>query len=36
MHFGTFPLLTGKPSQLKELVADSGIEVIELKPGETA
>ena len=36
MHFGTFPLLTGKPSQLKELVADSGIEVLELKPGETA
>lgn len=35
MHFGTFPLLTGKPSQLKELVADSGIEVIELKPGQT-
>jgi len=36
MHFGTFPLLTGKPSQLKELVADSGIEVLDLKPGETA
>ncbi|HET9695584.1 MAG TPA: metal-dependent hydrolase [Terriglobales bacterium] len=36
MHFGTFPMLTGKPSQLKELVADLGVQVLELKPGETA
>jgi L-ascorbate metabolism protein UlaG (beta-lactamase superfamily) len=35
MHFGTFPLLTGRPSQLKELVTDLGIEVMEMKPGET-
>lgn len=35
MHFGTFPMLTGKPSQLKELVADLGVQVMELKPGDT-
>jgi L-ascorbate metabolism protein UlaG (beta-lactamase superfamily) len=33
MHFGTFPLLTGKPGDLKKLVP--GVEVIEAKPGET-
>ena len=36
MHYGTFPLLTGTPAQLKEHLLDSGIEVLELKPGETA
>jgi len=36
MHFGTFPLLTGTPARLRELVAPLGIEVLELKPGETA
>jgi L-ascorbate metabolism protein UlaG (beta-lactamase superfamily) len=36
MHFGTFPVLTGKPSELKKLVADMGIDVVELKPGQTA
>jgi L-ascorbate metabolism protein UlaG (beta-lactamase superfamily) len=35
MHFGTFPVLTGKPSDLKKLVADMGIDVLELKPGQT-
>ncbi len=35
MHFGTFPMLTGKPSQLKELVADLGVQVLALKPGES-
>jgi L-ascorbate metabolism protein UlaG (beta-lactamase superfamily) len=35
MHFGTFPLLTGRPSELKKLVADMGIDVLELKPGQT-
>jgi L-ascorbate metabolism protein UlaG (beta-lactamase superfamily) len=33
MHFGTFPVLTGRPSQLQELVPD--VEVIEMKPGQT-
>ncbi len=33
MHFGTFPVLTGKPSELHKLVPK--LEVRELKPGET-
>ena len=33
MHFGTFPVLTGRPSQLKKLV--KGVQVVEMKPGET-
>jgi len=36
MHFGTFPALTGTPGRLRELVAATGVEVLELKPGETA
>jgi L-ascorbate metabolism protein UlaG (beta-lactamase superfamily) len=36
MHWGTFPLLTGTPAQLREHLARTGIEVLELKPGETA
>ena len=35
MHFGTFPQLTGKPSDLKQLVADLGVEVVEMQPGQT-
>lgn len=35
MHFGTFPLLTGRPEQLRELVAGFGVEVIDMKPGDT-
>jgi L-ascorbate metabolism protein UlaG (beta-lactamase superfamily) len=34
MHFGTFPELTGTPARLRELVAASGVRVIELKPGD--
>ena len=34
MHWGTFPLLTGTPEALKKLV--TGVEVLELRPGETA
>jgi L-ascorbate metabolism protein UlaG (beta-lactamase superfamily) len=34
MHWGTFPLLTGTPSELKKLV--KGVEVLELRPGETS
>jgi L-ascorbate metabolism protein UlaG (beta-lactamase superfamily) len=33
MHFGTFPMLKGTPADLKGLV--SGVEVLELQPGET-
>ncbi len=33
MHFGTFPLLTGTPAELKKLV--KGVEVVEMKPGQT-
>jgi L-ascorbate metabolism protein UlaG (beta-lactamase superfamily) len=36
MHWGTFPILTGTPDELKRLVEPSGIQVLELKPGETA
>ena len=35
MHFGTFPMLTGKPSDLRSLVADMGIDVLDVKPGQT-
>jgi len=33
MHFGTFPPLIGRPSDLKKLVPD--VEIREMKPGET-
>src|SRR5687767_8609155 len=36
MHWGTFPLLTGTPSELRALVASRGVDVLELKAGETA
>jgi L-ascorbate metabolism protein UlaG (beta-lactamase superfamily) len=36
MHYGTFPALTGTPAKLRELVAQRGVQVLELKPGETA
>ncbi len=37
MHYATFPVLTGTPQALRELTANiSGLEIIELKPGETA
>ena len=36
MHWGTFPLLTGTPDELKALVVPRGIDVLVLKPGETA
>ena len=36
MHYGTFPLLHGSPDRLKELVTPMGIDVLVLKPGETA
>jgi L-ascorbate metabolism protein UlaG (beta-lactamase superfamily) len=36
MHWGTFPLLAGTPQALKDHLKGTGIEVLELKPGETA
>lgn len=36
IHYGTFPALTGTPAKLRELTRDiPGLEVIDLKPGET-
>ena len=35
MHWGTFPILTGTPAELRSLVP-AGVDVLELKPGETA
>jgi L-ascorbate metabolism protein UlaG (beta-lactamase superfamily) len=35
MHYGTFPVLTGTPAKLRELVSPRGVDVLELKPGET-
>ena len=35
MHWGTFPLLTGTPDELKKLVP-ARVDVLELTPGETA
>lgn len=36
MHYGTFPVLTGSPDELKRLVEPLGVDVLVLKPGETA
>ena len=36
MHYGTFPALTGTPARLRDLVEPRGVQVLELKPGETA
>ncbi|HKV89325.1 MAG TPA: metal-dependent hydrolase [Candidatus Dormibacteraeota bacterium] len=34
MHFATFPILTGRPSALQELVGN-GVKVLDIKPGDT-
>jgi L-ascorbate metabolism protein UlaG (beta-lactamase superfamily) len=34
MHYGTFPVLTGTPARLRELVAPRGVTVIEVRPAE--
>jgi L-ascorbate metabolism protein UlaG (beta-lactamase superfamily) len=36
MHYGTFPVLSGTPERLKQLVEPQGIDVLVLKAGETA
>ncbi|HJR45360.1 MAG TPA: metal-dependent hydrolase [Actinomycetota bacterium] len=36
MHYGTFPVLTGTPDDLRKEAADiSGLEVLDMKPGDT-
>ncbi|HXN08269.1 MAG TPA: metal-dependent hydrolase [Candidatus Acidoferrales bacterium] len=36
MHYGTFPVLTGTPEQLRDLTKEiSGLQIIDLRPGET-
>ena len=36
MHWGTFPLLTGTPDGLRAALAGTDVQVLELRPGETA
>ena len=36
MHYGTFPMLTGTPEELKTLVEPRGVDVLVLTPGQTA
>jgi L-ascorbate metabolism protein UlaG (beta-lactamase superfamily) len=35
MHFGTFPMLVGRPSDLKTLLGAGGPEMVEMQAGET-
>jgi len=35
IHYGTFPVLTGTAAEFKHQASDLGIEIIEMKPGET-
>lgn len=36
MHYGTFPFLTGRPEQLRDMTQDiAGLEIHTLKPGES-
>ena len=34
LHWGTFPVLTGTPAQLKQHLSGTQVEVLEVKPGE--
>jgi L-ascorbate metabolism protein UlaG (beta-lactamase superfamily) len=34
MHYGTFPILVGRPAELEEKLAGTGIEVLSLKQGQ--
>jgi L-ascorbate metabolism protein UlaG (beta-lactamase superfamily) len=36
MHYGTFPFLTGTVAEFRKLVEPKGVQVLELRPGETA
>jgi hypothetical protein len=35
MHYGTFPVLTGMPEELRNHLRGKEIEVVELRPGES-
>jgi L-ascorbate metabolism protein UlaG (beta-lactamase superfamily) len=35
MHYGTFPILTGRPDVLREFVAPLGVDVVDIAPGQT-
>ena len=35
MHYGTFPVLTGTPERLKQLLDPAGVDVLVLEPGQT-
>jgi L-ascorbate metabolism protein UlaG (beta-lactamase superfamily) len=35
MHYGTFPVLTGTPAELKERLQGEAVQILALKPGET-
>ncbi len=36
MHYGTFPILTGTPAELRERTADvDGLEIVDLEPGNS-
>ena len=35
MHYGTFPLLTGTPKELRKLTAAHDVEIVALEVGET-
>jgi L-ascorbate metabolism protein UlaG (beta-lactamase superfamily) len=36
MHYATFPELTGTPDELRQFITSKGIEVVELRAGQTA
>jgi L-ascorbate metabolism protein UlaG (beta-lactamase superfamily) len=36
MHWGTFPLLTGTAAEFRSFVKPAGVQVLELRPGETS
>jgi L-ascorbate metabolism protein UlaG (beta-lactamase superfamily) len=36
MHYGTFPFLTGTVAEFRKRVEPTGVQVLELQPGETA
>ena len=35
MHFGTFPVLTGTPDELRRLTAGTGVTIEDMSPGDT-
>lgn len=35
IHYGTFPILTGNPTQLKKALGNSNIKVLDMKPGDS-